>query len=171
MEETLTLRLHESDVEEELCKMLEENGEEYRQITSPIDIEILTEEREIPASTTDLYYSDGTAPNRIVPAGTILVLPNKVITEEQLANNYEPYLDEKGNVTPGKYTRKIIVKAMQNPFGKNIERVNYNGFVIGKFDSECYFLTGYGLYKVDIMSKEHFEQLYEPYKSNKKTLK
>ena len=43
--------------------MIEETGKEYREITSPVDIEILTEEREIPASTTDFFYSDGDAPN------------------------------------------------------------------------------------------------------------
>ncbi len=168
MEKTLVLDLSKIDVQDELYKIIETQGEEYREIQEPVDIEILTEEREIPASTMDWFYSDGYAPNRIVPAGTIVVLPNNVITEEEFNNDYEQYLDNEGNEIPGKYTKINIVKAMQNPFAKNIERINPNGFVIEKFDSECYFLTGHGLQKVNILPKDLFIKFYEPYNSNNK---
>ena len=64
--------------------LMAKEGITYRKIVKPVKVEILTEPRVIPATAAALYYSDGTAHDREVPAGTILVDGVSVIEQEDL---------------------------------------------------------------------------------------
>ncbi|MBR2708494.1 MAG: hypothetical protein IKE90_03565 [Bacilli bacterium] len=161
---------YDHTLEEQLKGIIERKGQKYRKIERPVTIEIITEPREIPADSFDLFYSDGDESNRVVPAGTILMDGKYVITEESLNKKYEPLLDEKGNIIPGKYVKKTFITAVKNPFGKKIRDINGNGVLLREYDVDCYFMIDSISGKVAIVSKESFERSYTIADENKKTV-
>lgn len=159
---------HDAFLEDKLRGIIESKGQTYRKVERPVTIEIITEPRKIPADPFDLFYSDGDAPNRVVPAGTMLIDGEYDISEEELHEKYEQLLDEKGNTIPGKYVKKTFITAVKNPFGKKIKDINGNGILLEEYDIDCYFIIDPISGKVDILSKENFEKQYASVSESKK---
>lgn len=161
---------HDAFLEDKLRGIIESKGQTYRKVERPVTIETITEPREIPADPFDLFYSDGDAPNRVVPAGTMLIDGKYDISEEELHEKYEPLLDEKGNTIPGKYVKKTFITAVKNPFGKKIKDINGNGILLEEYDIDCYFIIDPISGEVAIVSKESFEKSYTIADESKKTV-
>ncbi|MBR3198987.1 MAG: hypothetical protein IKG27_03135 [Bacilli bacterium] len=149
---------------ENMQKMIDEEGENYRRVVPPVLIEIIDEEREIPAKAFDLYFTDA-EPTRVVPAGTILISGRYDISQEELENNYIPYVDKRGNTIPDKAIRVEEVKALQNPFSQKIVIVHGNGFKDEAYDADCYFVKSITPkhWAISILPKEDFEREYVPF--------
>ncbi len=169
-EDIIKIDFWDHTIQEELKEKVASEGSEYRIIHRPVKIEITTKETTIPAKAIDQFYSDGTAPNRTVPAGTYLVNSKYPITEEQFLTSYEEEHDEDGNVIPGLYRKIEIIRALKNPYGKPIAKANPNGYVIGRFDTESYLIEDSYL-GIDIISAEAFNKNHVPYIISNKAVK
>ena len=151
----------------------DKDGIDYREKVKPECITITHEPTEIPASPTKLFYSDGTAKGRIVPAGTILSGGKLEIKKEIFEEQYEPYIDEAGNVIENMYIRINPVRILKNPFGRPIVKTNPNGYIIAEGDSECYLVCDSlsSRYGYSIITSEQLENGYVLISKKSKTKK
>lgn len=160
-------RIDISSHEVELNNRIQIEGIPCRERVEPKIISITTEDTYIPPTALDLYYSDGMAKGKTVPAGTILSDGRTEISEEVFRNNYIPYLDEEGNEVEGKYIRVIPAIVLPNPYGKPVVKTNPNGYVIESGDENCYLAKTVtsDILGLHIYSAEQVNKLFVPYSS------
>lgn len=146
-------------------ELMDKEGMTYRKNNEPVEIEIISSPRIIPASPIEQFYSDGTAQDREVPAGTILKNGKYVISEECFAKNYVPYKDNNGNIKDGLYVEIELVKVIKNPFGKPVAKVNPNNYIIQEGDENCYLVADSiaSRYGFKILTSEQLNEWYVPY--------
>lgn len=151
-----------SDKKRYIEEYFDKDGIDYREKVIPECITITHKPTEIPASPRELFYSDGTAKGKIVPAGTILSNDKLEIEKETFKERYKPYIDEAGNVIENMYIRINPVRILKNPFGRPIVKTNSNGYIIAEGDSECYLVCDSlsSRYGYSIITPEQLENGY-----------
>lgn len=152
---------------------MSKEGIVYERVNEPEKIEILSEDRVIPPSLLQSFYSDGFAPDMVAPAGTILLDGRIILPEESFESDYVPYKDENGNIVEGLYTRIDLVRVIKNPFGKPVAKVNPNNFVISEGDIDCYIVESdnSNRFGYDFITEEELNRYYRPQKLSKQLLK
>lgn len=132
-------------------------------------IEILEEEREVPADPMSMYMTDGSAKNRIAPKGTILKNGKEILKEKFFERDYRPFEDENGKPIKGMYVNcslKNTVIAIENPLHMPLIEKNGNGYIIAKYAEDCYLVVEHKAFQfsgrsVRIMERQEFEKRYE----------
>ena len=160
-----------TEVEAELLELVHTKGISCIERVEPEEISYTTEPTEIPPTSLELFYSDGMATGRIVPAGTRLSNGKTVISDEEFERSYIPYpdyVDENGHIHENLFIRIIPAKVLPNPYGRPVIKTNPAGIVIGSGDENCCIVETvlsdrFGLY---IYSVEQVNKLFVPYNPN-----
>ena len=165
-----------TEKEVELSELFNNVGINYRRKTEPEKISITTKPKFVSPSQLELFYSDGNAEEKEVPAGTILSNDKTIIPEDYFSENYEPYVDEEGNVIEGMYIRVVPVTIIKNPYNTGIVKTNANGWIMEEGDANCFIIYDGTMdrYGYSIITKEQVEERFVPYSidsKNKKNVK
>jgi hypothetical protein len=154
--------------EEHIKHLLAEQGEVWREKTTPVDVIIAQGGETVPATEADQHISDGTAPDRIVKAGQVIIRGKNGVSlmsqqefDDRVAGGaYEAALDEEGAVIDGRYLPVRTMTVVKNPFDTAIKTVNPTGFETGTFDKDAYLTGATG--NLRVLTQEYLNQYYTP---------
>ena len=116
------------------------------------------------------YYLDqyGQQKDKVIPAGSLLVNDEYVISEEEFNNKYEQLTDSDGNYIDGMYIKIELVKVIKNPFRKPVAKLNGNNYILRIGNENCYILFDDNCenrltYGFDIATEEELNSKYVKY--------